>query len=381
MTAYCEKAEDLARELGCDVSQGLSQAEAQKRRKERGPNRLEQGKAPSLARRLAGQLLDPMILVLLAAAGLSAWVSGGKALLDSGIILIIVVVNGALSLSQEDHARKALEALQAMAAPTAVVRREGKLEKVKAEDVVVGDLLYVEAGDQICADVRILGTFGLKTDESAMTGESEPREKKAGVLEGETALAERGNMLLAGTMVVAGRGHGIVTAVGMDTEMGHIAALLGRGEKKVTPLQEKMGEISKALSFLCLCVCGVMFGVGALRGKGLTELFFTAVSLAVAAIPEGLPAIVTIVLAMGVQRLAQRGAIVTKLMAVETLGCAGVICSDKTGTLTRNQMDVREIWSQGKEALGQACGPSPFATTLRRAGTGKSPGSRRRRRF
>lgn len=350
MTAYCEKEEKLAEEFSTDLQRGLSQKEAEKRREKYGANQLESGKEPGLLSRLAGQLFDPMILVLLAAALLSLWASGGEDFLDSVIILVIVVVNAALSISQEDHAQKALRELKAMAAPTALVRREGELRRVPASEVVVGDLLYFEAGDQICADARICSAAGLKVDEAAMTGESVSVEKHPGYLKEDTPLAERVNMVLSGTLVVAGRGWGLVTATGMDTEMGKIAAMLSTGERKTTPLQQKMKEISKALSFLCLSVCGVMFGVGALQGKNLVELFLTAVSLAVAAIPEGLPAIVTIVLAMGVQRLAKRGAIVTKLMAVETLGGASVICSDKTGTLTRNRMDVREVWALSQEA-------------------------------
>lgn len=353
MTAYCEKETALAEELNTDLKKGLSHQEAARRLQALGPNRLEGAKGPSLPRRVLEQLLDPMILVLLAAAGLSFFLGEGEGL-DSAIILLIVVVNAALSIAQEDHARKALEALKAMAVPRALVRREGEMRRIDAQEVVVGDLLYFAAGESICADARLFFAEGLKVDESAMTGESEAVEKHTATLKEETPLTERVNMVLGGTPVVAGRGAGIVTATGMKSEMGKVAAMLGGGEKKVTPLQRKMAEISKTLSFLCLCVCAVMFGVGAIQGKDLMELFLTAVSLAVAAIPEGLPAIVTIVLALGVQRLAKRGAIVTKLMAVETLGGTGVICSDKTGTLTRNRMDAREVWSLCPEGRKEA---------------------------
>ncbi|MCI5624903.1 MAG: calcium-translocating P-type ATPase, PMCA-type [Clostridiales bacterium] len=335
---------------------GLSDREAKGRLKQYGRNRLEPPKGESLARRVLGQLKDPMILVLLGAAALSLWVSGGEDWLDGAIILMIVVINGMISISQEDKAHKALEELGRMAAPHARVLREGQTVRIPAEELVPGDVIQLEAGDQVPADARLLECSRLQADESAMTGESAPVEKEAGAfLPEDTPLGDRNNMVLAGTMITAGRGRAVVCDTGMDTQMGHIAGLLTQGEAPVTPLQRKMGEISKSLSFLCLCVCAVMFGVGLLQRRDLLFMFLTAVSLAVAAIPEGLPAIVTIVLALGVGRMAKEGAIVKKLPAVETLGCAGVICSDKTGTLTQNKMAVRQLWlPQGgnrKEAL------------------------------
>ncbi len=360
MTGYCETAQEVLEDLGCDPRRGLDGAEAARRLERHGPNSLDAGKRPSLLRRVFGQLKDPMILVLLAAAGLSWWAGGGRDWLDSGIILLIVVVNAVLSITQEDHAQKALDALRDMAAPTALVRRDGALCRVEARDLVPGDLVYIEGGDQTPADGRLLSASGLRMDESAMTGESVPVDKNPGEgLGANTPLAERSNMVLSGTLAVAGRGSMVVTATGMDTEMGRIAGMLGAREARTTPLQRKMGEISKTLSFLCLCVCALMFGVGLLQGKDLLGMFLTAVSLAVAAIPEGLPAIVTIVLALGVQRLAKEGAIVTKLPAVETLGCAGVICSDKTGTLTQNRMEVKELWSLAK--VGETAALTAFA--------------------
>ena len=321
-------------------SQGLTEREAAQRLGTYGPNQLAQPQPPSLLIRILGQLKDPMILVLLAAAGLSLAASGGEDWLDGVIILVIVVVNGIISITQEDHAQQALEELRRMSSPQASVLREG----VPAA-LVPGDVILLEAGDQVPADARILECSRLQADESAMTGESVPVEKQAvDRLPADTALGDRSNMLISGTLITAGRGTAVVVATGMETQMGQIAGLLLESGEGDTPLQRRMAEISRSLSFLCLGVCAVMFGVGLFQGKGMLDMFLTAVSLAVAAIPEGLPAIVTIVLALGIQRLAARNAIVKKLPAVETLGCAGVVCSDKTGTLTQNRMTVQQVW-------------------------------------
>ena len=339
-------------QLGTHRHRGLSDGEAKTRLDRYGPNELK-GKPPrSLALRLLDQLKDPMILVLLAAAGLSFLSSGGADWLDGAIILLIVVVNAAISISQENSAQEALEALQRMSAPKARVIRGGTESSLPASQLVPGDLIRLEAGDLVPADARLLESAGLKADEAAMTGESLPVEKQAGeALPPDTPLADRRNMVIGSTVITAGRATAVVTATGMDSEVGRVAGLLLEQEDSDTPLQRRMGEISKTLSFLCLCVCAVMFGVGLLQRRAMLDMFMTAVSLAVAAIPEGLPAIVTIVLALGVQRMADRGAIVKKLPAVETLGCAGVICSDKTGTLTQNKMTVRRLWTLpgGKE--------------------------------
>ena len=332
-------------ELETDKSRGLSGAEAERRLARWGPNRLEEGRRQGLLLRFLGQMKDPMILVLLAAAALSLWASGGEDWLDAAIILVIVVVNACISISQEDSAEKALEALRKMSAPLAKVVRDGALQRLETDRLVPGDIIHLEAGDLVPADARILEAASLQADESAMTGESVPVSKGLlSALPEDTPLAERHNMVLASTVITRGRAVCVVTGTGMDTEVGRIAGLLlGEGEGQ-TPLQKKMAEISKTLSFVCLCVCAVMFGVGLLQGRPMLDMFLTAVSLAVAAIPEGLPAIVTIVLALGVARMARRRAIVKRLPAVETLGCAGVICSDKTGTLTQNRMTVQEVW-------------------------------------
>ena len=313
-------------ELETDKSRGLSGAEAERRLARWGPNRLEEGRRQGLLLRFLGQMKDPMILVLLAAAALSLWASGGEDWLDAAIILVIVVVNACISISQEDSAEKALEALRKMSAPLAKVVRDGALQRLETDRLVPGDIIHLEAGDLVPADARILEAASLQADESAMTGESVPVSKGLlSALPEDTPLAERHNMVLASTVITRGRAVCVVTGTGMDTEVGRIAGLLlGEGEGQ-TPLQKKMAEISKTLSFVCLCVCAVMFGVGLLQGRPMLDMFLTAVSLAVAAIPEGLPAIVTIVLALGVARMARRRAIVKRLPAVETLGCAGVI--------------------------------------------------------
>lgn len=338
-------AEALA-DLGTSRERGLPDREAERRLEKYGPNELEHSEGEGLLVRFLGQMKDPMILVLLAAAALSLWASGFDDWLDAAIILIIVLVNAAISISQENSAQRALEALRKMSAPLARVVRDGAVSRVETARLVPGDIILLEAGDLVPADARVLDCSSLKADESAMTGESAPVTKTAqAVLGDDTPLADRVNMVAASTVITNGRARCAVTATGMDTEMGRIAGLLLNAEEQETPLQHKMAEISRALSFVCLCVCAVMFGIGLLQHKGALDMFMTAVALAVAAIPEGLPAIVTIVLALGVSRMVKRGAIIKKLPAVETLGCASVICSDKTGTLTQNKMTVVDLWT------------------------------------
>ena len=350
-------------ELHSDSDRGLSPAEAKKRLGQFGENRLEQGKQAGLFFRVLAQLKDPMILVLLAAAGLSYFAGGGEDWLDAAIILLIVAFNTVISVSQEDNARKALEALQQLSAPKTLVLRGGQELRLDSAQLVPGDVVLLEAGDFVPADGRVLWAAQLQADESAMTGESLPVHKQAGgALPPETPLAERRNMVIGGTVITGGRGRVVITATGMDSEMGRIAGLLLNQDQGETPLQQRMGEVSKVLSLVCVGVCAVMFGVGMLQHRDILDMFLTAVALAVAAIPEGLPAIVTIVLAMGVGRMAKRGAIIKRLPAVETLGCASVICSDKTGTLTKNQMTVLELRTPGGASrerlltLGALCG-------------------------
>ena len=362
-TFYSDTPRQVLDTLDTDPDQGLSQGEGARRLAGYGENKLEKAKPPGLLRQVLAQLRDPMILVLLAAAALSFFAGGGQDWLDTAIILLIVVFNTVISVSQEDSARKALEALEKLAAPRARVLREGVERRLESTHLVPGDILLLEAGDYVPADGRILWAAGLQTDESAMTGESLPVHKRAGDgLPPDTPLAERKNMVIGGTVVTGGRAKVVVTATGMQTEMGKIAGLLLRQGQGETPLQRKMKEVSRVLSLVCVGVCAVMFGVGMLQHRDILDMFLTAVALAVAAIPEGLPAIVTIVLAVGVGRMARRNAIIKRLPAVETLGCASVICSDKTGTLTKNQMTVLEVWTPAPAhrdralTLGTLCG-------------------------
>ena len=321
---------------------GLSQKEAQKNRVEYGDNLLEGGQKKSAMKILLAQFGDLMTLILLCSTILSM-VMGEK--VEAMTIIAIVILNALMGFFQEYRTERSLQKLGELAAPSATVIRDGHSRVIPAKEVTIGDLVVLKAGDRVPADCRIVENSELSIDESLLTGESVPVPKAAeDTLPPETPLGDRHNMVIASSVITAGRATAVVTATGMDTQMGRIAGLLLEGETQPTPLQRKMGEISRSLSFLCLSVCAVMFGVGLLQGKDMLGMFLTAVSLAVAAIPEGLPAIVTIVLALGVGRMADRGAIVKKLPAVETLGCASVICSDKTGTLTQNRMTVQEVW-------------------------------------
>ena len=349
---------EVMSELSANETTGLSSREAEHRMEHYGPNQLQTGEKESLLKRFLNQLKDPMILVLLVAAALSLISSGFTDWADPIIILLIVIVNAVISITQEDNADKALEALRNMSAPLAKVIRDGAMERIGTDKLVPGDIILLEAGDLVPADARILSAANLKADEAAMTGESVPVSKAAiSSLPEETGLADRKNMVVSSTVITNGRATCVVTATGMDTEVGRIANMLMEEEDGQTPLQKKMAEISKTLSILCLAVCAVMFLVGLLYSRPLLEIFMTAVSLAVAAIPEGLAAVVTIVLALGVQRMVKRNAIIKKLPAVETLGCASVICSDKTGTLTQNRMTVVDVWTAGE-------GERPLALTI-----------------
>lgn len=333
-------------------SNGLTSSTAQTRLEEHGPNQLAAGEKKTLLSIFLSQFADMMIWVLLGAALISGllgeWV-------DASIILAVVVLNAVLGTVQESRAEAALEALKKMAAPTAHVVRDGMPQSVPAAELVVGDIVLLEVGDSVPADLRLIESAALKIEESALTGESVPVEKSAEPLFDEKApLGDRLNMAYMGTAVTYGRGTGVVISTGMDTQMGRIADQLASTEKEITPLQEKLNQISRILSIGVLFIAAVVFVIGLAAGNEALNMFLTAVSLAVAAIPEGLVAVVTIVLAMGMSRMAGRGAIIRRLPAVETLGSTQVICSDKTGTLTQNRMTVTQVWTADKALLMDA---------------------------
>ena len=355
---------DLASTLSSvsSTEDGLSNAEAQKRLNQNGPNKLVEGKKTPLIVRFFQQMKDPMILILLAAAlvsGITAAVEG-ESFADVIIILAVVLINAVLGVVQESKAEKAIEALQNMAAATCRVLRNGQILRVKTEELVVGDVVLLEAGDAVPADGRILESASLQIEEAALTGESVPVNKVIDALSLGTAkdipLGDRKNMVYMGSTVVYGRGKAVITATGMQTEMGKIADALSKAEDGQTPLQIKLAQLSKILTWLVLGICVVIFGINILRFHGtgeryILDSFLIAVSLAVAAIPEGLAAVVTIVLSIGVTNMSRQNAIIRKLTAVETLGCAQIICSDKTGTLTQNKMTVVEDYADDVNLL------------------------------
>ncbi len=338
---------------------GLREQEAANRLAQNGQNKLTDTKGKSLLRRFLEQVADPMIIILLVAAavsGVTAYLEN-ESFADVFIILFVVVVNAILGVLQESKAEKAIEALKQISAATSKVIRDGKVQVVKSEDLVVGDVVLLEAGDSVPADARLLTCHSLKAEESALTGESVPVNKTAEMIVTEqdnVPLGDRINMVYSGSTVVYGRGTAVITATGMDTEMGKIAtAITAAGEGK-TPLQIKLAQLSKILTVLVLGICVFIFAFNLIRAGGfhnVLDTFILAVSLAVAAIPEGLVAVVTIVLSMGVTKMSKRNAVIRKLTAVETLGCTQVICSDKTGTLTQNKMTVVEHFTQDEPLL------------------------------
>ena len=366
MKFYCTDKEAVLGELGASI-EGLTSAEAQKRLEENGKNKLAAAKGKSLFRRFLEQLSDPMIIILLVAAAISGGLAfyEGEGFTDVIIILAVVLINAVLGVYQESKAEKAIEALQEMSAATSKVLRDGKVQIVHSEDLVVGDIILLEAGDAVPADARILENASLKVEEAALTGESVPVTKFIDTIylrEGEkdVPLGDRKNMLYMGSTVVYGRGTAVVTATGMDTEMGKIAGALSAAEEGQTPLQRKLAQLSKILTWLVLGICVVVFGVQVIREGNLSfadtilPSFMVAVSLAVAAIPEGLAAVVTVVLSIGVTNMSKRNAIIRRLTAVETLGCAQIICSDKTGTLTQNKMTVVDHFGEDENHIASA---------------------------
>ena len=365
MKYYCEEKEQVLKELSAS-DEGLRQAEAERRLEQDGKNRLAAAKGKSLFRRFLEQLADPMILILLAAAA----VSGVLAVVESDsfadviIILAVVIINAILGVYQESKAEKAIEALQEMSAATSRVLRDGQIQTIPSEDLVKGDIILLEAGDAVPADARILESASLKVEEAALTGESVPVTKFIEMLrlsEGQkdVPLGDRKNMVYMGSTVVYGRGRAVVTATGMQTEMGKIADALEQAQEGQTPLQRKLSQLSRILTWIVLAICVVVFAVQIIRAGRLDlalalDSFMIAVSLAVAAIPEGLAAVVTVVLSIGVTNMSKRNAIIRRLTAVETLGCAQIICSDKTGTLTQNKMTVVDFFGEDETRIASA---------------------------
>lgn len=352
MEFFANTAEQVLSALHADREHGLTAAEAEKRLQEYGTNVLKEKKKKTNLQRFLDQFKDVMILILVAAAIVSfviAWIEGdAKAFFEPCLILLIVILNAIMGVLQESKAERALDALKGLSAPHARVLRDGQEQIVDAASLVPGDIIRLEAGDFVPADARLLQSAGLKSEESALTGESVPAEKDAlQAVPADAALGDRANMVFSGCSITYGTAAAVVTATGMQTEMGKIAGLLSGEADTQTPLQKKLAALGKNLGFLALAACAIIFVVGLLNGIPVMEIFMTSVSLAVSAIPEGLPAIVTIVLSIGVQRMVKKNAIIRRLPAVETLGSASVICSDKTGTLTQNRMTLQKAYLNG----------------------------------
>ena len=379
MKHYLTDASEVIRSVDSSVD-GLSASQAEERLAENGKNKLVEAKKESLILRFLKQLCEPMTIILLVAAAISAGVEiynglqhGFEFPADVVIILAVVLINAILGVWQESKAEKAIEALQEMSKAQSKVIRDGKLILVPSEDLVVGDIIVLEAGDSVPADARIIECASMKIEEAALTGESVPVDKREDALaagaNGDVALGDRKNMVFMGSTVVYGRGKAVVTATGMDTEMGKIADALARAEEGKTPLQIKLAGLSRVLTYLVIGICVIIFGVQLIRdGIGFEPIinsFMIAISLAVAAIPEGLATVVTIVLSIGVTNMSKRNAIIRKLTAVETLGCTQIICSDKTGTLTQNKMTVVDHYASDEGLLATAmslCSDAEFDT-------------------
>ncbi|OUM99030.1 MAG: ATPase [Paenibacillaceae bacterium ZCTH02-B3] len=360
---HAKTIEETLRELDVDAGTGLSAEEAQKRLERHGPNRLEEERGKGLLSLFLSQFKDMLIYVLLGAAAITLVVGE---YVDTAVILLIVLLNAGIGVVQEHKAEKAIEALRKMASPKALVRRDGRVEEIDADRVVPGDIVLLDAGRVVPADLRLIESADLRIEESALTGESVPAEKDARAVHNdpETPVGDRTNMAYTSTLVTYGRGVGVAVATGMGTELGKIAGALKEESAGLTPLQKRLEELGRTLGFAAIGVCALIFLLALLQGRELFEMFLTALSLAVAAIPEGLPAIVAIVLALGVAKMARRGAIVRRLPAVETLGSVTVICSDKTGTLTRNKMTVTRLYTPRRFRDAAPDGEEPAGAAL-----------------
>lgn len=337
---------EMEKLLGTSVEKGLKEAEADRRREQYGENRLKDKKKKSIAALFFEQLNDPLIYILMVAIAVSLFLGEVG---DAGIIAVVIVLNAVVGVVQEGKARKAIEALQKLSSPRALVKRNGKEREIESGLLVPGDVVFLEAGRQIPADLRLVQAVNLKIEESALTGESVPTEKISRPIDGrDSGLGDRINMAYMTTTVTYGRGEGIVTATGMDTEIGKIADLIDDGGNELTPLQKRLADLGKVLSVAAIGICLFLFLVAVFQKRDIGDMLLTAISLAVAAVPEGLPAIVTIVLALSVSRMVRVNTIVRKLPSVETLGAVNVVCSDKTGTLTKNRMTVQKCFVDGK---------------------------------
>lgn len=353
MEEYKQTIEEVKKVTEADPDTGLSSQEVDERRKKQGLNKFDEAPKESMIKKFFRSLSDFTTIILLVAAVISfytAFATEHGDLFEGLLIIAIVVINSVLAIVQEGNAEKALESLQDMNKQTATVIRDGKVTTVESEQLVVGDILILESGDAISADARLIEASQLRVEESALTGESEAVEKDAAfIAEEDESLGDQLNMVFKGCTVAAGRGKAIVTAIGMATEMGKIADLLNENTMQKTPLQVRLNQLGKRISMIALAAAALVFVIGELQGEPLLEMFMTSISLAVAAVPETLTVIVTLTLAYGVQKMARKHAIIRQLPAVETLGTANVICSDKTGTLTQNEMRVRRVWSKEDE--------------------------------
>ena len=355
---FRQSIEETAAALDVDMVQGLTSDEAASRLASHGPNELAEGEKKSALALLLEQFKNPLLIVLMAGAGVSLYADHA---VDAIAIAVIVVINALISFIQEYNAAQSMEALKEMAAPDAFVRRGGQWESVPAAGLVPGEVLRLNTGDIVAADVRVVESHSLQIDEAALTGESEPVYKDTNAIDSDDVpLGDRVNLGFSSTMVTAGNGVGVVVGTGMDTEVGMIADLMASAEEPMTPLQRRISKLSHILIGAALAVVAGIIGIGIHHGMELIEMLNTGISLSVAAIPEGLPTVVTIVLTMGSQRMARGNALARQLSAVETLGSTSVICSDKTGTLTQNQMQVMALWAAGKhwKVTGQGFDPN-----------------------
>lgn len=340
---YKKSKNEILQELDVDEKNGLSSTEALRRLEKYGKNKLETKKKKTLFKQFLSQLKDVMIYILIIAAIISAFLGE---ISDALIILLVIIINAVIGVIQESKAEKALDALKELSTPKALVKRDGSLKEILSEDIVPGDIVIIDAGRYIPGDLRLIDTANLKIEESAFTGESVPSEKDASFLpDKEIPIGDQNNMAFMSTLATYGRGVGVVVGTGMNTEIGKIAKMIEQEENDETPLQKKLSELGKILGFLAVGICILIFIISFFQGRDLLEMFLTSISLAVAAIPEGLPTIVAIVLALGVQRMVKKNAIIRKLPAVETLGSVSIICSDKTGTLTQNKMTVTTVYT------------------------------------